>query len=159
MRITPPWDDQTGNLFTGIVPYMDLHAAERAGPQPLPGISCARALASNDPYDGIAIRWPNIDVRRMAAWATAWSHGQQRFRSAHRHHLEPDRQVGHPHRRRNVLCAGHRQSALRYGAQHRRPIPQESNSDSPDRQWANAFRGNRRRHGPGAAALHVLQSL
>jgi hypothetical protein len=61
-ELTPPWEDQTGHLFNGIV-RQDIRAVnvqdrslypyfERQGP------------ASNDPYAGVSLRWPDIEVRQ-----------------------------------------------------------------------------------------------
>ncbi|MCX6594649.1 MAG: TonB-dependent receptor [Acidobacteria bacterium] len=56
---TPPWEDSSGRLFTAYMPYMDS----------TPGITdrsrypvFLRQGNGSNPYDGIAIRWPGIDV-------------------------------------------------------------------------------------------------
>ena len=56
---TPPWEDASGRLFTVYMPFMDS----------TPGITdrsrypvFLRQGNGTNPYDGIAIRWPGIDV-------------------------------------------------------------------------------------------------
>lgn len=56
---TPPWEDQSGRLFTVYLPYMDSVAAvQDRSRYPI----FLRQGNGSNPYDGIAIRWPNIDV-------------------------------------------------------------------------------------------------
>jgi hypothetical protein len=61
-ELTPPWEDQTGRLFNGIV-RQDLRGVQ------VPDLSVhpffmRQGPSSNDPYAGVAIRWPNIEVRQ-----------------------------------------------------------------------------------------------
>ena len=56
---TPPWEDQSGRLFTVYMPYMDSTAAV-ADRSRYPVF--LRQGNGTNPYDGIAIRWPGIDV-------------------------------------------------------------------------------------------------
>jgi hypothetical protein len=65
-ELTPPWLDRTGTLFTVAIP-LDV----RGGPV------ADRSLhpyflrqGSGDPYEGINLRWPAIDVRRNGALGT-----------------------------------------------------------------------------------------
>jgi hypothetical protein len=80
-ELTPPWEDQTGRLFNGIV-REDLRAANVGNAFMLSGSNIVRnpavpdsALAtypffmrqgepSNDPYAGVPLRWPDIEVRQ-----------------------------------------------------------------------------------------------
>ncbi|MGH9721746.1 MAG: carboxypeptidase regulatory-like domain-containing protein [Bryobacteraceae bacterium] len=61
-ELTPPWEDQTGRLFNGIV-RQDVRAASVADRSIYP-FFMRQGPASQDPYAGIAIRWPNIEVRQ-----------------------------------------------------------------------------------------------
>ena len=68
------------------------------------------------------IRWPNIDVLQDGASATVWCRPTTTI--SRRASASPglaDFEVGGPHRRRHVLQPGHRQPALRHGAQPGRP--------------------------------------
>jgi hypothetical protein len=65
-ELTPPWLDRTGTLFTVAIP-LDV----RGGPV------ADRSLhpyflrqGTGDPYEGINLRWPDIDVRRNGALGT-----------------------------------------------------------------------------------------
>jgi hypothetical protein len=65
-ELTPPWLDETGTMFTVAIP-LDI----RSGPV------ADRSLhpyflrqGSGDPYEGINLRWPDIDVRRNGALGT-----------------------------------------------------------------------------------------
>lgn len=63
---TPPWEDQTGNLFNGIVPY-DIRP-ERRAPVPIADRSLhpyflRQGAPRQNCYEGIALRWTNIDVK------------------------------------------------------------------------------------------------
>jgi hypothetical protein len=72
---TPPWEDQTGRLFNGIVPAdirPDPTHVDRSNPNN-PNINVKdlslhpyflRQGASGDPYEGLSLRWPDIQVRR-----------------------------------------------------------------------------------------------
>jgi len=69
---TPPWEDQTGRLFNGVV-RQDIRPASAAA-APVADLSIhpffmRQGAASNDPYAGIALRWitpgaPPIEVRQ-----------------------------------------------------------------------------------------------
>jgi hypothetical protein len=61
-ELTPPWEDQTGTLFNGIV-RQDLRAVNVQDRSIYP-FFMRQGPPSNDPYDGIALRWPNIEVRQ-----------------------------------------------------------------------------------------------
>jgi hypothetical protein len=63
---TPPWEDQTGKLFNGIVPF-DIQPA-RTVPVPVADLSkhpffMRQGAARQDCYEGIALRWTNIAVK------------------------------------------------------------------------------------------------
>jgi hypothetical protein len=60
---TPPWEDQTGRLFNGIV-RQDIRAANIQDKSLYPYFD-RQGPASNDPYAGIPnFRWPDIEVRQ-----------------------------------------------------------------------------------------------
>jgi hypothetical protein len=56
---TPPWTDQTGTLFSVYIPYMD-STPQVADLSRYP--SFIRQGQGTDPYSGVNIRWPNINV-------------------------------------------------------------------------------------------------
>ena len=56
---TPPWTDQTGKLFSVYIPYMD-STPQVADLSRYP--SFIRQGKGADPYSGVNIRWPNINV-------------------------------------------------------------------------------------------------
>jgi hypothetical protein len=56
---TPPWEDQTGHLFSVYMPYMD-STPQVADLSRYP--SFIRQGNCSDPYAGVPIRWPNINV-------------------------------------------------------------------------------------------------
>ncbi|MBS1875505.1 MAG: TonB-dependent receptor [Acidobacteria bacterium] len=56
---TPPWEDQTGKLFSVYIPYMD-STPQVADKSRYP--SFIRQGSGTDPYSGVSIRWPNINV-------------------------------------------------------------------------------------------------
>lgn len=63
---TPPWEDQTGNLFNGIVPY-DIRPA-RSAPVPVADLTLhpffmRQGAARQNCYEGISLRWTNIAVK------------------------------------------------------------------------------------------------
>lgn len=62
---TPPWEDQTGRLFNGIVrrdirpaDYRNANVADRSI------YPYFMRQGRGEPYEGIALRWPDIEVRR-----------------------------------------------------------------------------------------------
>jgi hypothetical protein len=62
-ELTPPWEDQTGRLFNGIVPH-DLRAANVQDKSLYP-FFMRQGPASSDPYAGIPnFRWPDILVKQ-----------------------------------------------------------------------------------------------
>jgi hypothetical protein len=64
-EMTPPWEDQTGTLFNGIVPN-DLRlslAAPNAADQSLYPFFMRQGGPRQNCYEGINLRWPNIAVR------------------------------------------------------------------------------------------------
>ncbi len=63
---TPPWEDQTGRLFNGIVPFD--HRPGRTRPVAVADRSLypyflRQGAPRTDCYEGVSIRWTNIDVR------------------------------------------------------------------------------------------------
>ena len=56
---TPPWHDNLGNLFSVYVPYID-STPQVSDLSRYP--SFIRQGKGNDPYSGVNIRWPNINV-------------------------------------------------------------------------------------------------
>ena len=64
---TPPWEDQTGFLFNGIVRQdirpTDIFNANVADRGIYPYFM-RQGPSSNDPYAGVNIRWPDIEVRQ-----------------------------------------------------------------------------------------------
>jgi len=56
---TPPWEDQTGRLFSVYIPYVD-NTPQVADLSRYP--SFIRQGKGSDPYQGVNIRWPNINV-------------------------------------------------------------------------------------------------
>ncbi|MGH9627742.1 MAG: hypothetical protein ACRD7E_05295, partial [Bryobacteraceae bacterium] len=60
-ELTPPWEDQTGNLFNGIVPH-DLRATSVQDRSLYPYFM-RQGPARQDCYEGINIRWTDIEVR------------------------------------------------------------------------------------------------
>jgi hypothetical protein len=56
---TPPWEDQTGKLFSVYLPFLD-STPQVADLSRYP--SFIRQGKGSDPYAGIPIRWPNINV-------------------------------------------------------------------------------------------------
>lgn len=64
-ELTPPWEDQTGNLFNGIVP-LDAHLTldnPNVTDRSLYPYFMRQAPARQNCYEGVNIRWPEIDVR------------------------------------------------------------------------------------------------
>ena len=61
-ELTPPWEDQTGRLFNGIV-RQDLRAVNVRDKSLYP-FFMRQGPAGTDPYAGVAIRWPDIEVRQ-----------------------------------------------------------------------------------------------
>lgn len=66
-ELTPPWKDATGTLFNGIVRNdirpTDFRNAVVADRSQYP-FFMRQGPASNDPYAGIRLRWPDIEVRQ-----------------------------------------------------------------------------------------------
>ncbi len=78
---------------------------------------------NGDPYEGVNFAGREINVRRDGAARAdrMVKTDYNRFCSATRHHLESDHEMGDPRRLGHLLFAGHRKSAVRYGAKSRRP--------------------------------------
>jgi hypothetical protein len=60
-ELTPPWEDQTGTLFNGIVPY-DLRA-QNVQDRSLYPFFMRQGAPRQNCYEGVNLRWPEIDVR------------------------------------------------------------------------------------------------
>lgn len=56
---TPPWEDQTGKLFSVYIPYMD--STPQVADKSRYPVFIRQGKGSNA-YDGVSIRWPGIDV-------------------------------------------------------------------------------------------------
>jgi hypothetical protein len=64
-ELTPPWTDQTGNLFNGIVPFdarTTLASPNVTDPSLFP-FFMRQGDSRQDCYEGINLRWPDIQVR------------------------------------------------------------------------------------------------
>jgi outer membrane receptor protein involved in Fe transport len=64
-ELTPPWEDQTGNLFNGIVPYdahLTLDNPNVTDPNLYP-FFMRQAPSRQNCYEGVNIRWPDITVK------------------------------------------------------------------------------------------------
>jgi outer membrane receptor protein involved in Fe transport len=61
-ELTPPWEDQTGRLFNGIVRH-DIRAIDVQDRSLYP-FFMRQGPPSQDPYAGINLRWPDIEVRQ-----------------------------------------------------------------------------------------------
>jgi hypothetical protein len=61
-ELTPPWEDQTGRLFNGIV-RQDIRAMNVQDRSVYP-FFMRQGEPNNDPYAGINLRWPDIEVRQ-----------------------------------------------------------------------------------------------
>jgi outer membrane receptor protein involved in Fe transport len=62
---TPPWQDQTGTLFNAIVPN-EVHPTDYRNANAPPDLwpfFMRQAPARQDCYEGVAVRWPDINVR------------------------------------------------------------------------------------------------
>jgi len=62
---TPPWQDQTGTLFNGMVPN-EVHPTDfrnATAPQNLWPFFQRQAPSRQNCYEGVAIRWPDITVK------------------------------------------------------------------------------------------------
>lgn len=60
-ELTPPWEDQTGHLFTVAIPA-DLHVPRVADPALHPFF--LRQGTGTDPYAGVNLFWPGITVKQ-----------------------------------------------------------------------------------------------
>lgn len=61
-ELTPPWEDQTGRLFNGVV-RQDIRAMNVQDKSLYP-FFMRQGEPSQDPYAGINLRWPDIEVRQ-----------------------------------------------------------------------------------------------
>ncbi|MBI3208844.1 MAG: carboxypeptidase regulatory-like domain-containing protein [Candidatus Solibacter usitatus] len=135
---TPPWLDTTGKLFSAALPNMDStpNVADRSR-YPV----FVRQGKGTNPYDGIVVRWPNIDVVQD---------GRLGDRLVRRDNNDFAPRIGitwNPSQK-VVIRTG---VGLFYAQDTGNPrfdmarniagrFRQESVSDRPDRQWNNAFR-------------------
>jgi Carboxypeptidase regulatory-like domain len=64
-ELTPPWEDGTGTLFNGIVPYdaRTTLAAPNVTDKSLYPFFMRQGASRQNCYEGIAIRWPDVSVR------------------------------------------------------------------------------------------------
>ena len=102
------------------VPAVSRHRA--AGGRPVPS-SGARAHRRGRLLRGLAdpVRAQHPDVARRRAGRAPGRRRQVELRAARRVGVDAERQLVGPRRRRRLLHAGHRESALRHGAQRGRP--------------------------------------
>jgi len=62
---TPPWEDQTGKLYNGIVSH-EVHPPDyrnAAAPRDMWAFFMRQAPSRKDCYEGVSLRWPDIDVK------------------------------------------------------------------------------------------------
>ena len=135
---TPPWEDTTGKLFSAAIPFMDStpQVADRSR-YPV----FVRQGKGSSPYDGILVRWPNIDVVQD---------GRLGNRLVKRDNNDFAPRIGLTWSPSNkwVIRTG---AGMFYTQDTGNPrfdmarniagrFRQESVSDFPDRQWGNAFK-------------------
>ncbi len=135
---TPPWLDTTGKLFTVAIPYMD--STPNIQDKSRFPIFLRQGIGS-DPYAGILVRWPNITVAQD---------GRLGDRLVKRDNNDFAPRIGltwSPTSKWVIRTGGGAFYAQDTGNPRfdmARNIAgrfrQESNSDTPDRQWANSFR-------------------
>ena len=124
---TPPWEDISGNLVTVFFNAFD--NTPNVTDQSRYPVFLRQGKGTGDPYAGLKVRWPNDPARpgRTPRQPPGESR-QQRLRSAYRHRLEPELEVGGPHGSRHVLQPGPGQSAFRCRAERRRTHAQRRQS-------------------------------
>ena len=62
---TPPWQDQTGTLFNGLVPF-EVHPSDyrnASAPRNQWPFFMRQAPSRQACYEGVSVRWPDIDVK------------------------------------------------------------------------------------------------
>jgi hypothetical protein len=135
---TPPWQDTTGKLFSVAIPFMDStpNVADRSR-YPV----FVRQGQGTNPYDGIAVRWPNITVAQDGRLG-------DRLVRRDNNDFAPRIGITWSPTNRWVVRTG---VGMFYAQDTGNPrfdmarniagrFRQESSSDRPDRQWSNAFR-------------------
>jgi hypothetical protein len=134
---TPPWEDQSGRLFTVYMPQMDSTPAV-ADRSRYP-VFLRQGKGSN-PYDGIAIRWPGIDVAQDGRLGN-------RLVQIDKNDFAPRFGISWNPTSKWVIRTG---AGMFYTQDTGNPrfdlarntagrFRQESNSARPDTQWANGF--------------------
>ncbi len=135
---TPPWEDTTGKLFSAAIPFMD--STPQVADRSRYPVFVRQGKGSN-PYDGILVRWPNIDVVQD---------GRLGNRLVKRDNNDFAPRIGLTWSPSNkwVIRTG---AGMFYTQDTGNPrfdmarniagrFRQESVSDFPDRQWGNAFK-------------------
>ncbi|MCX6604074.1 MAG: TonB-dependent receptor [Acidobacteria bacterium] len=135
---TPPWTDTTGKLFTAAIPAMDStpNVADRSR-YPV----FVRQGNGTNPYDGILVRWPGIDVVQDGRLGN-------RLVKRDNNDFAPRIGITYNPSEKWVIRSG---IGMFYAQDTGNPrfdmarniagrFRQESSSDRPDRQWGNVFR-------------------
>ena len=112
---TPPWLDENGTLMNAHIPFHDT----TPNVQDLVAPSRARAHRQRRRLRGhrAPLRPQHPGGARRPPWRSAGVRRQEKLRAAARLGLEPEREVVVPRGHGHLLHAGHRQPALRHGAQ------------------------------------------
>ena len=135
---TPPWEDTTGKLFSAAIPFMD--STPQVADRSRYPVFVRQGKGSN-PYDGILVRWPNIEVVQD---------GRLGNRLVKRDNNDFAPRIGltwSPSNKWVIRTGG----GMFYTQDTGNPrfdmarniagrFRQESVSDFPDRQWGNAFK-------------------
>ncbi|MBI2686893.1 MAG: TonB-dependent receptor [Acidobacteria bacterium] len=135
---TPPWLDTTGRLFTAAIPFMD--STPNIQDQSRYPYFLRQGIGT-DPYASIAVRWPNIRVAQDG-------HLGDRLVARDNNDFAPRIGITWNPSSKWVIRSG---AGMFYAQDTGNPrfdmarniagrFRQESSSDRPDRQWANAFK-------------------
>ena len=127
---TPPWLDKNGTLMNAYIPFHD--TTPNVQDRRLPSDAGAHRQRRRLRGHRAPLRPEHSGGARRPPWRSPGVRRQEELRAAGRLGLEPEREVVGPRRHRHLLHAGHRQPALRHGAQ---PV------GTPSRQHAAADAG------------------